>query len=52
VIEEDAGDGTRYTAVLSPVPARRQLVLAVKVESRALPRPVEFSLVYDRDAAP
>ena len=51
VIEEESETGTRITDLLTLVPARHQLIHALRVEASILKEPLELRLVYDQSQA-
>jgi hypothetical protein len=50
-LESESGK-TKLLEVLTLVPARKQLVHALRYEAEAFPKPLELRLVYDRAASP
>jgi precorrin-2 methylase len=50
VLESESGK-TRLLEVLSPLPARRQLVYSLRYEAEVFKKPLEVRLVYDRAPA-
>jgi hypothetical protein len=48
LVLESKGKDSRFTEVLTLVPARGQLIYALRLEQKLLKAPLEASLVYDR----
>jgi hypothetical protein len=52
LVLESKGKESRFLEVLTPVPTRKQLTYALRLEHKLLKEPLEVSLVYDRSATP
>jgi hypothetical protein len=48
LVLESKGKDSKFTEVITPVPARSQLTYAVRLEQKLLEAPLELTLVYDR----
>jgi len=48
LVLESKGKDSKFTEVITLVPARNQLTYAVRLEQKLLEAPLEMSLVYDR----
>jgi hypothetical protein len=51
LVLESKGKEGRFTEIFTPVPARRQLTYALRLERKLLKAPLEATLVYDRAPA-